>query len=136
MVYLILLNINESVEKNKEFAEKFSMQRMGIFLIDSLIKNYDQNNPLMGSVYFNPETKRAESNVIDYSLLKRARADAVEFDEGVFIKKLYIEFKSGEKEILFKNNKNGNCLALERFVLIKKLLGEEKAKIAVVVCSE
>lgn len=114
MVYLMFFVLGGEVRE----GEREELKRNGMMLIDSLVKNSDEENPLIGSCYFNPELRRVEENVLDYGLLKKINSN-----KGYgFVKEVFIETKKG-KEVLFKEKKEGDCIVLKRFVLIRNEIG-------------
>ncbi|MBI2598450.1 MAG: hypothetical protein HYW50_04610 [Candidatus Diapherotrites archaeon] len=105
-----------------------------IFLADSAVKNRDENFPVLGSAYYNSETKRVEQNVIDLELLKKI--DQNSGIGGLSLKSVFVEFLGGKKEIVFEKKTGKNCIGIERFVFAKNHFKERKAKIFFVVCHE
>ncbi|MBU1120440.1 MAG: hypothetical protein ABIE23_00865 [archaeon] len=126
MVYLMFFVLQEEVKE----GGREQLRKNGMMLIDSLVKNSDEENPLIGSCYFNPELKRVEENVLDYGLLKKINSN-----KGYeFVKEAFIETKEG-KEGLFKEKKEGDCIVLKRFVLIRNEIGlTEKGMVGEMFC--
>ena len=134
MVYLILVQASNVALQSASIEREFELQRKGLFILDSLIKNSDENNPSLGAAHYNPELMRVEQNVLDYALLGKIRENK-ELLDGLNVLELYLLFKDGSKELLFKGNAGKNCTGFERFAVVKAAT-ERKAKIVLVICDE
>jgi len=133
MMHLALASLSMAVGQASENVRDFSIERKGIYLIDSLVKNHDSNNSVLGSAYFDSGKKRVETGIIDYSMLKNARPEELDMGDGHYVQGLFIGYVGGRKEEIYTSERGRNCIVFERFVLLRKLL-MEKAKICVVVC--
>ena len=133
----IYAHINGSIEKISSDYKKIKLAENGIFLMDSLVKNNDQNNPLMGSAYFNSRLKRVEQNVVDEGLLKKIseKSEQRQF-AGFFVKSVSFQQKGQEPQKIFETPQNGACIGIERFAILKGDFSKEKVKITAVVCNE
>lgn len=133
----IYAHINSSVEKISSDYKKIKLAENGIFLMDSLVKNNDENNPLMGSAYFNSRLKRVEQNVVDIGLLKKIseKSEQGQFI-GFFVKSVSFQLKGREPQKIFEKIQKGTCIGIERFAILKEDFSEEKGKITAVVCNE
>lgn len=136
MVYIILLNFDLMIESNRDAERDWLLQSKGIYLLDSLVKNSDENNSILGSAYYNSEKRRVEPNVIDYKLLKNANPETIFLGENIDVRELSLGYKSGNREIIYSKNLGGECISLERFVLIKKSTYYKKGKVRAKVCYE
>ncbi|MFH1586419.1 MAG: hypothetical protein ABID38_01020 [Candidatus Diapherotrites archaeon] len=132
IAFLILLHSASLIENNASLQNRLSLERKAIYLADSLVKNRSPENPLLGSASYNPLLKRVETNKIDYSLLKSI-SDKNFGLNGISISLLEIEYKNREKEKIIENPLSGECISVERFVLMQKIL-PEKALLRLVVC--
>ena len=128
MVSLVLMHSDSAARGQETALRRFaSMQKM-VFLMDSLVKNNDRENALLGSAVFNAELHRVESNILSSELLSAAKER-----EGSELSVSRIAFKTlgaEAEQIVFEQEAVGkNCLALDRFVLIdgKKALVEVRA---------
>lgn len=132
IAFLILLYSSSLIENNTSLQNRLSLERKVIYLADSLVKNHNSENPLLGSAVYNPFLKRVESNKIDYLLLKSISPK--NFDQnGIIIIRLEIESKDGKIEKIIENSFSGECISVERFVLMQKIF-LEKSLIRLVVC--
>jgi len=102
MLSLMLAQLDLLKGQAIESIEGIALQRKAIFLIDSMVKNRNEENPGLGSALFDAQKHRILQNELDPILLGRARA----------------EIESGE-----------NCLSLDRIVLVNGKL--EKAGVRV-----
>lgn len=135
MMHLVLANLAAIVEADAGNAQDFSVERAGIYLLDSMVKNHDTNNPALGAAYFDSAKRRVEEGVVDYALLQNAEPGRLDLGRGVYAQRLFAEYKSGRTETFYEGARKGECITFERFVLLGKPL-PEKAKIGLVVCSE
>jgi hypothetical protein len=107
---VILANNATQLEKNIYF---FELEEKAMLIADSLVKNLDTNNSLLGACTYNTNTKRVESNKIDLELLFRAK----QIDSNKFIVKR-ITVNDGKKtELNLSSAVLAECIAVKRFVL-------------------
>lgn len=129
MALLILMHASVLKEQQVESINKFDLQRNAIFLADSLVKNNDAAQPLLGSALFDPEKHRVLSNSLDSVLLSRA----AQFEkENFFVNRLSFKDEFGVEQVIFEGTAGKNCLALDRLVL----LNGRKGLLAVSVCEK
>jgi hypothetical protein len=102
----------------------------GFSISESLVKNRDLENSLLGSAYFDSEKKRLFSNVVDVSLLSKARPS---YFGKYSVSALYLVGKNGKK--FYFDSVKGDCVVFERFVLLEHYI-DKKGVLGVVVCSE
>lgn len=130
---IISLALNATAESIKEKAEsekQFELWKNLVFIADSVVKNNDSENSLLGSAVFDSEKHRVKSNELDVFLLKKA--SEIENKE-LELKQVKIVFENSEEKVFFrKNPEKHNCLAVERIVLIQGAI----AKISVEGCNE
>ena len=134
---VIFAHINNSLEKISTDYKKMRLAENGVFLMDSLVKNNDENNPLMGSAYFNGRLKRVEQNVVDIGLLKKTggKSEQQQFN-GFFVKSISFQPKGKDPQIIFEKMQHSTCIGIERFAILKDGFSQEKGKITAVVCNE
>lgn len=106
------INFLEEREKSLFLEEKI------IFIADSFVKNFDEENALLGACKIDLEKKRVLSNELNsasFSNIKQIKS------EKIFIKNIII----GEKVIFSDSKTAKNCFSVKRFVLvdgIKKII--------------
>jgi hypothetical protein len=130
MLFLVISAIAQSVNE-KVFAEKkFELWKNTVFAADSLVKNSNEENSLLGSAFFDAEKHRVKSNEIDSKKLQKIFG----FENKEFeIKLVKIIFRDLQEKIVFsKNSEKKNCLAVERIALVDGRI----SKIVVVGCNE
>ena len=129
MVLLILMHASVLKEQQVESINKFDLQRNAIFLADSMVKNNDALQPLLGSALFDAEKHRVLSNNLDGILLSRAE----QFEkEGFFVSRVSFKDEFGIEQGFFDGPAGKNCIALDRLVL----LDGRKGLLAVSVCEK
>lgn len=117
----------------QESLKGFEISEKALMLADSLVKNSDENNALLGSAFFDSGKRRVVSNLLDYSSLKTARP--TEFS-NISIIELSLQKKNSGKEIIFSKTgfEGKNCLSAKRFVILNG--SGEKALVGVVACEK
>jgi hypothetical protein len=128
-----LLTVNFAVFALKWHYDEINNNELlllGFSISESLVKNRDLSNSLLGSAYFDSGKNRLFSNVVDASLLSKAKPS---YFGKYAVSALYLVDKSGKK--FYFDSAKGNCVAFERFVLLENY-PERKGILGVVVCSE
>ncbi len=113
-VFLIISFIFPYAKTLNGLVEEFEEKRHALIVLDSLIKNFDENSSFKGSAFLNSELKRVESNVIDLKKLKKIEGEKI--DEN--IREIFFEWGE-KKEFLVKKEVKGNCFSLKRMVFLK-----------------
>ena len=138
MFYLILINFGGLAEGEVGFGKDAALWKNSVFLLDSMVKSFDENGFANNVTYFNAMKRRVESNVLDYAALRllseklRGKGDLSKGDE-FFVKEISLGYKNGGSETLFSSTlQGGNCFAVERLVIVNN----GKAILKGVVCSE
>jgi len=105
----------------------FYLEEKTLMIADSLVKNLNEENPLLGSCVKDGDKKRIKSNEIDETLLLQAKSfELKEF----FVKELSWKIGATEKRITLSEKESANCLTAKRFALI----GSKKGVIEVKGC--
>ena len=127
MVFIMMSTINERTENQVGELNKIELQRKAIFLIDSIVKNRNEENPLLGSAIFDKQKKRVLQNRLDVELLKNVKPIQ---SEEFYISKL--SFTTNKEEIIFQSKPKGNCISIDRTVTIVNKIG----KLEVIACEK
>lgn len=133
IAFLLLANASALLNERKIGNKQLFLEEKGILIIDSMVKNRNFEEPLLGSAVFDEEKHRVLSNVLDEKMLERLKAKEI---AGVKVVKAWLKEKSesGVKERILFENFNGmekECRSFERFVIVN---GESKM-IGAVFCS-
>lgn len=113
--------------QQKQNIKQFYLEEKTIMIADSLIKNRNEKNPLLGACIIDNDKKRVKSNEIEEELLLQAKKfELKEF----FVKELTWEKNKTTKIILLNNKNSNNCILVKRFALINN----EKAIITIQGC--
>jgi len=116
MLLLISMRISMDAENNAAELEEFAAAQSAIFLADSIVKNSNKAQPLLGTALYNAEKHRVESGILDKQLL--LSAEEFEF-HGILIKKLSLREIGAEEQTIFgRETASRNCIALNRLVLL------------------
>ena len=123
LVFATLLAQNTNIEK--ENLDNFELEEKTLLISDSLVKNYDENNTLLGGCVLDNDKKRVLTNQLNSENLQKAKKE--ELGEYT-VQKISLNFGSKTEEIELDNNDYTNCLASKRFVLVdgKKTILEVK----------
>lgn len=127
-IMFLIASISANFSKEKTFElKKTILEKNAIFLADSIVKNFDKNNAFYGNALLNLEKHRIKSNELNENFENFSMPE----NSGFFVKKISIKFLNGLEKTLIEEQKNsGNCIAIERFVLIDG----QKANFLVMVC--
>lgn len=107
--------------------ERQEMENFSETLAEAIVKNRNEEMPVIGSAYFDTGKRRVMSNKIDESLLQKTeRTDFGEY----YLASIYE--KSKESKFYF-NEQKGNCISQERKVTIKGFF-EREAYLGVTLC--
>ena len=116
---------------NSESLKVFELEEKALLVADSLVKNLDGNNALLGSAFFDSGKHRVVSNFVDFDFLKTASPQSF---GRVSVFELSVQGKNSLKTAVFSTQipAGSNCFAVQRFVLLQQ--GREKALVRVVAC--
>ncbi|GEM_PF-3292035 len=136
--FFILVALNQAsmaVKKNSETQATLEFERKAIFLVDSMIKNHDEKNPVLGAAFFDAELKRTQSNVIEAKRLANPDPKNL-FVGGIRVQKIQLKFVDGKKETVFEDKAENEsyCLVVERFVVSISDLERKKGLLQVTAC--
>lgn len=120
------------VQETKSNFESLELERNGIMLMDSLVKNHDAEKPQYGAAVLDNQKKRVRSNVLERRLLQAIPAAQEKEKVPIFFQKLELVFQEGTSQKIFETEKRGKCLSLERLVVIEN----KKAVLRGMVCRE
>jgi hypothetical protein len=124
MLSLMLAHFGFGKEQALETFGEISLQRKAVFLIDSMVKNRDEKQPLLGSAVFDGKKRRVLQNGLDLELLEKAGG----FRRGTF----FVSQVSVSGQRLFFEESGERCLTLDRLVLVQGSL----EKLVVVACEK
>jgi hypothetical protein len=123
MLSLMFTQLNLVKEEQLAGLEKLSLQERAIFLIDSMVKNRNLQQPFLGSALYDPEKHRILQNQLDPEILLNAR----EADFGKF--SVSRPSFTGNRVVSAGAR---NCISLDRIVLIEGMV----SKVEVTVCEK
>lgn len=126
MLSLMVSQLELSKEKELAQIEKFAFYRTGLFLSDTLVKNRDGQNALLGSAFFDFEKQRVEQNALDWEFLEKGK--------GISIGKFFVSrvsLHNGNAALVKEfEKKQEPCISIDRLVFIENSL----RKLEVLVC--
>jgi hypothetical protein len=137
-VALLTMHLSEEAHIHRSSLEEFSVMRKADSLMSATISDNNPSDPLLGSAYRSPLKRRIMQNIVDYALLRNAEGRAVA-DSNLFVSSISLVFSSsGNETIIASTPSGGNCLVLERLVLVadsRQIIQEmKKAKLRMVFC--
>ncbi len=124
MLSLMLAHFGFEKELALNSFEEISLQRKAVFLIDSMVKNRNERQPLLGAAVLDREKGRVLSNELDLSLLGQASGFR---RESFFVSSVSV----AGKNFLFEGA-GENCMGLDRLVLVQGSF----EKLLVVACEQ
>ena len=114
MLLMFVFSVNNQTNKITQNIGQFFLEEKIMLVADSLVKNYNEENSLLGACIIDVEKKRVKSNEIssaNFSNLKPLKQDAF------FVKSVSYQTQTKKNKIVVEN-KIGTCLIVKRFVLI------------------
>jgi len=114
MLLAFILTVSAEGNNLTQNVGHFFLEEKVILVADSLVKNYNEKNGLLGACIFDFDKRRVKSNEINslnFSNLKPISLD------NFFVKSVGYQ-TAFKKDKWIVENKNGNCLVVKRFVLI------------------
>lgn len=118
-IFFFLIIINNNFQQNIEFEKEKYLESKTIFVADSFVKNFNENNTLLGACIIDFEKKRVLSNEINSNNFSKIKELEI---TDFFIKK--ISYKNYFEEKTFYENKlkkPKNCVSISRFVLLNSI---------------
>lgn len=128
MLSLMLQHLEMAKEQQLGWTQRFALQRNAVMLIDSMVKNRDEKQPLLGSALYDEKKHRVLSNQLDLHMFPKAGQLPSEL---FFVSRLSLKAGSQEKTVLFQTGRK-NCVSLDRIVLVSGKIG----KVEAVVCEK
>ncbi len=111
--FIIIVTNNTRISIN--FEEQIYLEGKTVFVADSFVKNYNENNTMLGACVVDFERKRVLSNEISSENFSKIRQ--LEIDD-FFVKKIST-VKNGVEQIIFFEQKNSEkCITAKRFALV------------------
>lgn len=126
---LLLQRLNNAVSENTRQLEQFELEKNAVMLLDTMVKNHNEENPALGAAFYNEEKHRVEENKIDIDYLKQANPIVT---KSIFVNSIELQFFDGTSEAVIYSGIGTNCLGIERPVIAR----EKKALLKGVVCVE
>lgn len=114
MLLIFVFSVNNQTNKITQNVGHFFLEEKVMLVADSLVKNFNEENSLLGACIVDIEKKRVKSNEIasiNFSNLKPFHQD------DFFIKSVSYQTTTRKNKFLIEN-KEGECLVVKRFVLI------------------
>ncbi len=95
--------------------KNFELEEKAMLIADSLVKNYDENNTILGACILDIDKKRVRTNEISLSNLSSAKK--LSFSE-VYVENILIKTNSFQKTFQIETKSSVQCISVKRFVLI------------------
>jgi hypothetical protein len=118
-----------SGQRAVENTESIEVEEKTLMIADALVKNYDENNTLLGSCVVDYEKKRVKSNELTLENIKKAKP--IELG-NIFVEEIRVNTELLKETIKLEEKKSNECYSVKRFVLIDN----EKGTIEVKTCKE
>jgi hypothetical protein len=129
MLFLFFAKVGFEKDALLENSREKELQRFGLFLADSMVRNRCSEAPVFGSALFDEEKRRVASNRLDLALLEN-----IGQIEGSGFFAARVSFKAGAKEEIFllEEALNRNCVSFDR----PCVLGGKKGLVLVTACEK
>lgn len=119
--------ISTNYEKQKENLENFYLTEKTLLVLDSLVKNNNPENYLLGSAIIDISKKRVKSNELKKENLLNSKSFEL---NDFFVKEISWENNFESKKIILSQKESKKCFSSKRFVKID----EEKSIIELKGC--
>jgi len=118
---IFVLYLSNIVNSETRKIEQIELEEKAVFIIDSMIKNQNEENALLGACNYDSDKKRVLTNNLNYSQLKTNSKPIT--IEDFFVKEITITFtNTNKKEIINLSAKDSkNCINVKRFTLVDNL---------------
>ncbi|HNV01033.1 MAG TPA: hypothetical protein PKK60_01240 [archaeon] len=107
--------ISTNYEKQKENLENFYLTEKTLLVLDSLVKNNNPENYLLGSAIIDLSKKRVKSNELKKENLLNSKSFEL---KDFFVKEISWENNSENKRIVLSQKESKKCFSSKRFVKI------------------
>ena len=114
MLLVFALTINAEGNNLTQNVGHFFLEEKVMLVADALVKNYNEENGLLGACILDLEKKRVLSNEIDSANFLHLNPVV---QDNFFVRSVGYE-TAFKKEKWLIENKSGNCLVVRRFALI------------------
>jgi len=114
ILLIFVFSVNHQTDKITQNVGQFFLEEKVMLIADSLVKNYNEENALLGACVIDIEKKRVKSNEINsanFSNLKPIEQDSF------FVKSVSYQTNTRKNKFIIEN-RTGECLVVRRFVLI------------------
>ena len=113
LVFVTFLAQNASATERE--IKTFELEEKGMLIADSIVKNYDENNSLLGACVYDLDKKRVRTNEISLSNLNNAKPL---LSGEIFVKSILVKTNSVSKTVSIENKPSSECINVKRFALI------------------
>jgi len=119
LIFILFLSNTFLSEKRK--IEQIELDEKAMFLIDSMVKNQNEENSILGACNYDATKKRVLTNNLNYTQIK-TNSKPITFGD-FFVKSITITFTTTtQKETINLSEKNSkNCISVKRFTIIDGL---------------
>lgn len=110
--------LSNTVFSEKQNIEQLELDEKAIFLIDSMVKNQNLDNAILGACNYDSAKKRVLTNNLNYIQIKTNSKPLL--IGNYFVKNIAITFtNTNQKEnINLSENNSTNCTTIKRFALV------------------
>ncbi len=132
MLFCVLVFATSTANQSQKTQNNllhYELEEKTFLIADSLVKNRDENNPLLGACIIDYDKKRVLTNQLDYTLLQNAKS--AEFGD-IYAKQITLEQNNNTQIIRLADKNSSECITAKRFA---KISGE-KTIIGVTICRE
>lgn len=95
--------------------KNFELEEKAMLIVDSLVKNYDENNTLLGACILDIDKKRIKTN--ETSILNLNNAKPIPFGE-IYVESITLKTNYLQKTFQIETRMSTQCINVKRFALI------------------
>ncbi|MFA5361014.1 MAG: hypothetical protein WC290_01035 [archaeon] len=130
-ILIFTLNLSNTINLTERELTQLELDQKAIFITDSLIKNQNTVQPLLGACIYDEEKKRVLTNNIDYLKIKQSSGLKI---NTFFVESITIEFLKTKQieKVIYNTQNTTQCTSIKRFIIANN----QKAIIEVRICKE
>jgi len=119
MMLIFVLYLSNLILSEERKISQIELDEKALFIVDSMIKNQNLENALLGACNYDSSKKRVLTNNLNYTQIK-TNLKPISFGK-FFVKSVTITFSNtNQKETIQLSEKNSaNCINVKRFSLVE-----------------
>ena len=127
LAFVLTLNVNAQIVEQQ--TTDFELEEKALLVADSMVKNYNPKNTLLGACILDFDKKRVRTNELTSENIKKAKSASF---GKIFVKNISYTAQTRKENLQLSAKTAKECISAKRFVLIDG----EKGVILIQTCRE